>query len=329
MTLTDSFGRIHTSLRLSVTDRCNIRCFYCMPSEQVDFLPRPEILSFEELTRATRIFAGLGITKIRLTGGEPLVRKELPELIRQLRSIESIEEIAMTTNAILLDRLALPLKQAGLDRINVSLDTLDQKQFVEITRRDSLPQVIRGIDAAQQAGFQNLRLNAVAVKGLIEAQIIPLARFAIERRLKLRFIEFMPLNSTGRWSDSDVLTGARIRKIIEDSFGDLQPVERDDPAQPATDYRLPDGANTIGFVNSVSEPFCNACNRVRLTADGKIRNCLFSHEEWDLRNLFRSGATDAEVSRLIVDCVTQKKAAHGIGDEGFEKPQRAMYQIGG
>lgn len=329
MSLIDSFGRVHTALRLSVTDRCNIRCFYCMPSEHVEFLPRPEILTFEELTTVTRIFSGLGIRKIRLTGGEPLVRKELPTLIRQLKAIETIDEIAMTTNAILLQRHAGDLREAGLDRINVSLDTLDRKQFESITRRDSLDDALLGIRAAQEAGFCDLRLNAVAVKGLIEPQIIPLVRFAVANGLALRFIEFMPLNSSGQWSDDDVLTGKKIRDLIQAELGELKPVVRNDPSQPATDFELESSGGRVGFINSVSEPFCGDCNRVRLTADGKIRNCLFSNEEWDLRSLLRSNATQQEIRDLIVDCVSNKRRAHGIGTSGFEKPKRAMYQIGG
>ena len=300
-----------------------------MPSEHVDFLPRPEILTFEELTRSTRIFSNLGINKLRLTGGEPLVRRELPELIRQLHEIEAIREVALTTNAILLDRHAADLRRAGLDRINVSLDTLDAKQFEQITRRDNLDDVIRGIRAAQQAGFCNIRLNAVAVKGLIDSQILPLVKFCVENELQLRFIEFMPLNSSGNWTDSDVLTGKKIRQMIVQELGELVPCNRDDPSQPSIDYQLVDHQSTVGFINSVSEPFCGDCNRVRLTADGKIRNCLFSHEEWDLRSLLRSDATDQEIEQRIVECVSKKKAAHGIGKSDFEKPQRAMYQIGG
>jgi cyclic pyranopterin phosphate synthase len=329
MKLVDSFGRIHTSLRLSVTDRCNIRCFYCMPAERVDFLPRPEILDFEEITRAARIFGDLGIRKIRITGGEPLVRRELPGLVRQLRAIAAIEEIAMTTNAILLDACARELKQAGLDRINVSLDTLDRRQFASLTRRDNLPDVLRGIHAAREAGFSDLRLNAVAIKGLTESQIIPLTQFALEHSLKLRFIEFMPLNSTGQWHENDVLTGAGIRQMIETHFGKLQPEPRPDPSQPAVDFRLTRFDGSIGFINSVSEPFCGDCNRVRLTAEGKIRNCLFSKDEWDLRKMLRDGSSDAEIQEMIRDCIAHKKAAHGIGSPDFEKPARAMYQIGG
>ncbi len=327
--LIDQFGRRHTSLRLSVTDRCNIRCTYCMPAEIVQFLPRPEILSFEELTRLARVFARLGVNKIRLTGGEPLVRKELPVLVSALREITAIEEIALTTNGMLLDGQAGSLKDAGLDRINVSLDTLDRAQFREITRRDGLPAALRGIAAARAAGFQDIRINAVAVQGLIESQIVPLAEFAREHQLTLRFIEFMPLNASGAWHDDDVLTGARIRKHLEQAIGPLIPVGRDEPSRPATEYRWASGNGRIGFINSVSEPFCDACNRLRLTADGKMRNCLFSHDEWDLRGPIREGASDESLQSIMLDCVAHKNRAHGIGSDGFEKPQRAMYQIGG
>ena len=329
MNLIDAFGRQHTALRLSVTDRCNIRCFYCMPGEHVDFLPRPEVLTFEELTRVTRLFSELGITKIRLTGGEPLVRRDLPVLIRQLRAIKGIQEIAMTTNAILLDRSAIELNEAGLDRINVSLDTLDPEQFKSITGRDNLQETLRGIQAAKAAGFKQIRLNAVAVKGLIEPQVIPLVNFCLEHELHLRFIEFMPLNSTGKWSDQDVLTGKQIREMVEAHWGALEPIDRADPAQPAQDYQLPNQHGTVGFISSVSEPFCGDCNRLRLTADGKIRNCLFSTEEWDLRTLLRNHAEDDAIKKTMLQCVSEKKAAHGIGNSDFQKPQRALYQIGG
>lgn len=327
--LIDGFGRVHTSLRLSVTDRCNIRCSYCMPSEFVRFLPRPGILSFEELTRVARVFAGLGVDKIRLTGGEPLVRRDLHLLIRSLRGIDSVAEIALTTNATLLADQAGLLKQSGLDRINVSLDTLDPRQFRQITRRDGLQAALDGIAAAAAAGFRGTSINAVAVRGLIESQIVPLTRFALDHELTLRFIEFMPLNAEGDWTDASVLSGEEIRTVIEGRFGPLVPAPRPDPSRPAVDYRFAGGSGTIGFVNSVSQPFCQACNRLRITADGKIRNCLFSHQEWDLRERLRSGAADEELRAAIRQCVAAKKQAHGIGSAEFAKPARAMYQIGG
>ncbi len=300
-----------------------------MPSEDVPFMPRPDILTFEEITQVVRIFSQLGITKVRLTGGEPLVRKQLPVLIHQIASLDQIHEIALTTNGILLSRQAASLRRAGLERVNISLDSLDREQFTQITRRDELTRVLEGIQEAQRVGFEKIRINAVAVRGLIEKQIVPLASFCLENNLELRFIEFMPLNATGSWTSDDVLTGGKIRQIIEREFGTLTPIDRDNPSQPASRFVYASGKGRIGFINSVSEPFCNACDRLRLTADGKIRNCLFSHEEWDLREMLRSGATQHEIEHQIRDCVNKKKAAHGIGSPAFSKPERAMYQIGG
>lgn len=326
--LVDGFGRLHTALRVSVTDRCNIRCFYCMPAENMPFLPRPELLTFEEIAEVVTVFASLGVTKLRLTGGEPLVRRDLPVLVRLLRQIAGIDEIAMTTNAMLLADKAVALREAGLDRLNISLDTLDRAQFREITRRDGLQAALDGIAAAQAAGFDDIRMNSVAAKGLIESQIVPLVDFALQRDLTLRFIEFMPLNATGKWDESDVLTGAQIRRVIEDAFGPLAPVAGSDPSQPATDYRTEQGGR-VGFINSVSQPFCEACNRLRLTAEGKIRNCLFSTTEWDLREPLRSGADRDALKTVIRECVRAKAKGHGIGTPEFVKPERAMNQIGG
>jgi GTP 3',8-cyclase len=229
----------------------------------------------------------------------------------------------------LLTDKAVELRRAGLDRLNISLDTLDRTQFQEITRRDGLQATLDGIAAAKAAGFDDIRLNAVAVKGLIESQIIPLVRFAIEHRLTLRFIEFMPLNSSGRWHEDDVLTGKKIREIVEQHYGEMVPVPREDVSQPATDFQFANGSGQIGFISSVSEPFCGSCNRLRITADGKMRNCLFSHAEWDLRGPIREGAGDELLESIILESVAAKKKAHGIGEEQFRKPERAMYQIGG
>ncbi len=327
--LIDRFGRPHTNLRISVTDRCNIRCFYCMPSEDVAFMPKPEILSFEEITRVARVFAELGIDRIRITGGEPLVRRQLHELIRQLAGLPQIQQIAITTNAILLAHHAQKLRDSGLDRINVSLDSLDPEQFKRLSRRDELPRVLDGIRTARNVGFSRIRINTVAIKGYIESQIIPLTRFALDNELELRFIEFMPLNAAGAWENEDVIAGAQIKQIIESHFGKLEPLDRLDPSQPARDFRFVGSSSIVGFINSVSEPFCSDCNRLRLTADGKIRNCLFSDAEWDVRALLRDGTSDAEIQEQILDCVRHKKAAHGIGSDSFAKPTRAMYQIGG
>jgi GTP 3',8-cyclase len=327
--LIDSLGRVHTNLRISVTDRCNIRCFYCMPDENVRFLPRREILTFEEIERFVRVVAALGVNKLRLTGGEPLVRSELPRLVERLASIPGIRDIALTTNGILLEEHAQPLKDAGLSRINISLDALTEETFKRIARRDGLDRVLAGIHAAQRAGFQRIRLNAVAIKGITEPEVVPLANFARQHGMEMRFIEFMPLDAENRWQHDQVLSGEEIRRLIEAAIGALEPAERPDPSQPATDFRFADGSGTVGFINPVTQPFCEDCNRLRITAEGKVRNCLFSTIEWDARALLRGGGTDQELTQLVRDCVRAKKPGHGIDSADFVRPQRAMYEIGG
>ena len=327
--LIDAFGRVHTNLRVSVTDRCNIRCFYCMPDENVKFRPREEILSFEEIVRFVHVLALGGVNKVRITGGEPLVRADLPSLLRQLRQIESLADIALTTNGILLAEQAASLKAAGLDRLNVSLDTLNVETFRKIARRDGLERVLEGIATAKAAGFERIRLNAIALKGLTETEIVPLARFSMEHDLELRFIEFMPLDAEQKWRHEDVLTGDEIRRILLDEFGSLVRAARGDPSQPAVDYVFARGRGRVGLINSVSEPFCQTCNRLRLTAEGQVRNCLFATAEWDARALLRGGGTDAEVLQLVRDCIAAKKAGHGMNAPEFIRPERAMYQIGG
>jgi len=334
-TLLDKFGRVHTNLRISVTDRCNIRCFYCMPNELVQFKPRDEILTFEEIVRFVSVVATAGVNKLRITGGEPLLRAELPELIRQLRGIPGIHDIALTTNGILLDQQAGDLKAAGLDRLNVSLDTLSEEVFEKIVRRKGLHRVLDGIGTAKQIGFKQIRLNAIAIKDLTESEIIPLVKFAIEQDMHLRFIEFMPLDADQNWTMDNVLTGSAIRKIIEQEFGELQPAARTDMSQPATDFEfVQDKASAnvagakIGFINSVSEPFCGACNRLRITAEGGVRNCLFSEEEWNARPLLRNG-TNEQILDLVRASLAEKKRGHGRDDLDFLRPSKAMYQIGG
>ena len=326
--LVDPLGRVHTNLRISVTDRCNIRCFYCMP-EEVVFRPREELLHFEEIEQFVRVAATLGINKLRLTGGEPLVRKDLPKLIQRLSGTEGIEDIALTTNGLLLADQAAELKAAGLDRLNISLDTLSEETFQRISRRSGLTKVLEGIAAAQREGFKKIRLNAIAIRGLTETEVVPLAEFGRQHNLELRFIEFMPLDAEGNWTSEEILTGASIRKLLESEFGPLEPIERFDASQPAIDYQFVDGAGKIGFINPVSEPFCGTCNRLRITAEGQIRNCLFSTVEWDARALLRGNGSDDELRQLIRDCVSAKQPAHGIGEDDFEKPARAMYEIGG
>ncbi len=326
--IVDTFGRTHNSLRVSVTDRCNIRCFYCMP-EQARFLPPAELLSFEEIERIVRVVAPAGVNKIRLTGGEPLVRSQLGRLIEKIVAIDGIEEVALTTNGILLAAQVRQLKEAGLHRLNISLDALNPRIFERITRRKGLEQVLTGIQAAQQAQFKNIRINAVSIKGLTEDEIVPLAQFAREQKLTLRFIEFMPLDADRNWTLDKVLTGATVRQIISENVCTLASVPTVHSNQAAADFVYADGKGSVGFINSVSEPFCDACNRMRITAEGKFRNCLFSTHEWDLRTPLRCGASDETLLQLIRDCITAKKAGHGMDASDFQSPERPMYQIGG
>jgi cyclic pyranopterin phosphate synthase len=328
--LLDTHGRTHTSLRISVTDRCNIRCFYCMPNENVRFRPRDEILTFEEITRFVRVVSQMGVHRLRLTGGEPLVRTDLPRLVKMLADLSRIDDLALTTNGMLLTpELAAELRSAGLDRLNISLDTLREETFQKISRREGLDRVLAGIAAAQDAGFEKIRLNAVAIHGLTEDEIIPLARFARDRGLELRFIEYMPLDAEQHWQSTDVLDGDAIRQTLEAEFGPLVPIGRPHASQPASDFEYADGRGRIGLINPVSQPFCSDCDRLRLTAEGQVRNCLFSTAEWDARALLRSNSTDDELAALIRACVFAKAAAHGINTIDFVRPERAMYQIGG
>jgi GTP 3',8-cyclase len=327
--LVDRFGRVHNNLRISVTDRCNIRCFYCMPAENVRFKPRRELLTFEEIERFVRVAAQMGIEKIRLTGGEPLVRHGLPLLVEKLAQVPGIREIALTTNGILLAEQARALKDAGLNRLNISLDSLKRETFFRISRREGLEDVLAGIFAAQRIGFAKIRLNAVAIRGLTETEIVPLGQFAREHGLEMRFIEFMPLDADGKWDADQVLGGQQIRETLEAGIGPLVPLDVEDPSQPATDYAFADGVGRIGFINPVTQPFCARCNRLRLTAEGQIRNCLFSTDEWDARASLRRGDSDEQLAALVRASIGAKRAGHGINSDQFVKPQRAMYQIGG
>jgi GTP 3',8-cyclase len=326
--LVDQLGRTHHSLRISVTDRCNIRCFYCMPNENIRFRPRDEILSFEEIVRFVRVVSQMGVRRLRLTGGEPLVRSDLPQLVEQLAALPQIDDLALTTNGILLAEQAEALRRAGLRRLNISLDTLSEEVFQKITRREGLDRVLAGIEAAIRVGFESIRLNAIAIRGLTEAEIVPLARFARERGLELRFIEYMPLDAEQHWQAADVLDGDSIRRIVEAEFGPLSPVAPPHPSQPAVDFAYADGGR-LGLIHPVSQPFCENCDRLRLTAEGQVRNCLFSTVEWDARAQLRGGGSDDEIAQLVRDCVWAKAPAHGIGSVDFVRPERAMYQIGG
>jgi GTP 3',8-cyclase len=327
--LADALGRVHRSLRISVTDRCNIRCFYCMPEQNVRFKPRHEILTFEEIARFVRIVSQMGVRRLRLTGGEPLVRADLPQLVEQLAAVPEIDDLALTTNGLLLAEQAAALRRAGLHRVNISLDTLDEETFQQIARRPGLDRVLAGIAAAQDAGFEHIRLNAIAIRALTEGQMVPLARFARERRLELRFIEYMPLDAQHQWQATDVLDGEEIRARLEAEFGPLVPVAPPHASQPASDFVYADGRGRVGLIHPVSQPFCAACDRLRLTAEGRVRNCLFSNREWDARQLLRNGGSDDEIADLVRDCVWAKAPAHGIGGDQFVRPERAMYQIGG
>jgi GTP 3',8-cyclase len=327
--LVDSFGRTHDNLRVSVTDRCNIRCFYCMPETDVRFVDRAEILDFEEIERFARVAASIGVTKLRVTGGEPLVRRDLPALVRALAAIPGIADLALTTNGVLLSGLAESLYEAGLRRLNVHLDTLDRDRFLRITRRDNLREVLAGLEAAKGAGFSKIKLNAVAVKDLVEPDIVPLARYARENGFEARFIEFMPLDAQTLWDRSRVLLADDIIAMLSREVAPLVPVPDPDPRAPASEYEYADGGGRVGFIASISRPFCLNCNRLRLTADGKLRYCLFAIEESDVKSVMRSGASDEEIAALVRRTVSAKWRGHEINSPEFVAPPRGMYSIGG
>jgi cyclic pyranopterin phosphate synthase len=327
--LIDSFGRVHDNLRISVTDRCNIRCFYCMPEEGVRFMNRSEILTFEEIERFVRAAVPLGISKLRLTGGEPLLRRELPHLIEKLAAIPGIRDIALTTNAVLLEKQAASLYRAGLRRLNIHLDTLDRARFERITRRDELPRVLAGIDAAVNAGFKKIKLNIVAVKGLVEPDIVPMALYCRERGFEPRYIEFMPLDAQSIWDRTRVLTADEIIAVLSREIAPLREVRDGDPRAPATEYEFADGGGRVGFIASVSKPFCLNCNRIRLTSEGKLRYCLFAIDETDVRPLLRSQAPHEEIAAVIRGNVAAKWIGHEINSPKFVAPPRPMYSIGG
>jgi GTP 3',8-cyclase len=326
--LVDGHGRRISDLRVSVTDRCNFRCQYCMPVEGLPWFDRAEILSFEEIERLVRILASIGVGKVRVTGGEPLVRRDLPTLIGMLRRVEGVEEVALTTNGYLLEQQAEPLVAAGVDRFNVSIDSLQRDRFYELTRRDALPRVLAGLERlAQLPAAHPIKVNAVALRGFTETEALPFARFARDHPYEVRFIELMPLDADRAWSEEKVLRGDQIRAAIEAEYP-LEPIGRD-PHSTSRVYRFVDGAGTIGFVNPVSEPFCAGCNRIRLTAEGRLRTCLFSLGETDLREPLRDGAGDAEIARILREAVWRKELKHHVNEPGFVQPARTMSAIGG
>jgi GTP 3',8-cyclase len=328
MNLVDRFGRTHRSLRISVTDRCNIRCQYCMPDGPLQFLPKPQLLTYEEIARFSELMSTLGVTRIRLTGGEPLVRGELFKLVGLLRNIPAIESISITTNAMLLDKQIGELKDGGLDQINISLDTLREEVFRKLSRRDGIDRVVSGIASAIAHGYRP-KLNAVLLREINYEDAIPLVEFAIERGLVMRFIEFMPLDSDRQWNGTQFISGDELRSHLEKRFGPMVPVDREDPSRPSHEFRFDGLAGRVGFIDSVTAPFCSACDRLRLTADGKLRNCLFGHDEWNIAEAMRSSKSVSSLISLIEECVANKFAAHGIGQSEFTPPERAMYQIGG
>jgi cyclic pyranopterin phosphate synthase len=327
--LVDRHQRRIESLRISVTDRCDLRCFYCIPDEDIAWLPRKSLLSFEEIERLARIAVAGGVRKLRLTGGEPLLRKDLPRLVEKLARIPGLEDLALTTNATQLERLAEPLARAGLRRINISLDSLDPVTFHELTRRDMHAQVLRGIDAAERAGLAPISINCVPIRGKNDHEALAFAGLARARGFEVRFIEFMPLEHGAKWGDEVLVPGEEMRARI-DAVHALRPHPEQDPHAPSRDWVFADGApGVMGFISSVTEPFCASCNRIRLTADGKLRTCLFSLREHDLLSALRAGASDMELAALLHAGVQTKELKHHITDGMFVKPERTMSQIGG
>ena len=326
--LRDGHGRLIGDLRVSVTDRCNFRCQYCMPAEGLPWLERAEILTFEEIARLVSLLGSMGVHDIRLTGGEPLVRRGFPKLAEMLSQIEDVHDLSVTTNGFLLERDAEALVRAGINRFNVSVDSLQQDRFYELTRRDALPQVLRGLELlASFPEAHPIKINAVGIRDFTEDEVLPFAEFARRTPYEIRFIEFMPLDADHAWTPDQVLTGAEIRAAI-DAVYPLEPEPRE-PHATARVYRFADGRGRIGFINPVSEPFCGDCNRIRLTADGRLRTCLFSLNETDLRRPLRAGADDVELEQIIRDAVWRKELKHHVGEPGFIQPERTMSAIGG
>ncbi len=326
--LIDGHGRLIGDLRVSVTDRCNFRCQYCMPAEGLPWLERDEVLTFEEITRVVGLLSWMGVHDVRLTGGEPLVRRDFPKLAAMLTQLPGVHDLSVTTNGFLLERDAAALVDAGINRFNVSVDSLQRDKFFELTRRDALPQVLRGLELlATFPEAHPVKVNAVAIRGFTEDEVIPFAELARRSPYEIRFIEFMPLDADHAWSPDQVLSGAEIRAAIGAVYP-LEPQPRE-PHATARMYRFADGKGKIGFINPVSEPFCADCNRIRLTADGRLRTCLFSLNETDLRGPLRSGAGDGELEQIVREAVWRKELKHHVGEPGFIQPARTMSAIGG
>jgi cyclic pyranopterin phosphate synthase len=326
--LVDSFGRIASDLRVSLTDKCNFRCTYCMPTEGLPWLAREDVLTAIEIERLARLFVRLGVREVKLTGGEPTVRPEIPEIVRRIRGLGHEIDISITTNGYLLDRLARSLREAGLDRITVSCDSLLRHRFAEMTRRDALERVMRGLRAAEMAGFSPIKLNCVVIRGSNEGEVVDFARLARATGYQVRFIEYMPLDADQAWERSKVVPSREILEQISAVFPLVPGNGRS--AQPATVFRFADGAlGTVGFISSVTEPFCDMCNRIRITADGQLRVCLFAMEETDLRGPLRSGVTDEDLEATLREAVWNKWSGHRINHRDFARPTRSMSMIGG
>jgi len=326
--LVDTHGRVVRDLRISVTDRCNLRCTYCMPAEGMPWLPREEILTYEEITRFARVCRSLGVTAIRLTGGEPTVRHDLPVLVRMLSDLAPDLDLSLTTNAVKLSGMADTLRDAGLKRVNVSLDTLDRDRFMQVARRDRIADVFAGLAAARRVGFTPIKINAVLMRGFNDDEALPLARWARDEGFELRFIEWMPLDYGHTWDRSRLVPAAEVLDTIGAEFP-LELVEDEDPSAPARRYRYRDGGGTIGVIASVTVPFCAQCDRIRLTADGQIRTCLFALREYDFRKAMRGGASDEEIVALLQAAVWRKDPGHLINSPFFQQPDRGMSAIGG
>ncbi len=324
----DRFGRRIDYLRISLTDRCNLRCVYCMPATGMQFAPKDELLSDDEFLRIIGLATELGFRKFRLTGGEPTVRPHLPEFVRAIKALPGVEEVAMTTNAILLPKLAAPLAQAGLDRLNISIDTLDPDRFRRITRGGDIRKVFDGIRAAEEHGLAPIKLNAVVVRGFNDHEVADLAALTLDHPWQMRFIEIMPLDGVFDVAQQRLVPSAETRAILAARFGALEPAPADNPADPARPYRLPGAQGTVGFISSVTENFCAGCNRMRLTSEGKLRLCLLRADELDLRPLLRSGASDAALRAALREGVWRKPWGHGL-DQGILPVGRGMSQIGG
>ncbi|MBO0780472.1 MAG: GTP 3',8-cyclase MoaA [Ktedonobacteraceae bacterium] len=328
--LVDSYGRHIKSMRISITDKCNFRCTYCMPAEGLPWLKKPEILTYEEIVRISRVAVDMGIEQIRLTGGEPLVRRDVPDLVYQLHQLPGLRSLSLTTNGVLLKDQARPLAEAGLTRINVSLDSLVREKFAKLTRRDQLDRVLIGLEELEKyPSIHPIKVNAVAMRDFTEEEVLDFVQLARRKAYVVRWIEFMPLDADQIWRKEDILTGAELKAIIEAKYGPLVPVRGGDPSETARRYTFSDGIGEIGFINPVSEPFCSTCDRIRLTADGQLRTCLFATEETDLRAVVRSDADDEQLAQTIRRAVWHKELKHYIGDKRFKRANRSMSMIGG